>query len=71
MNKQEIVKFCYIVLLISMSVCLIAASFHLVMTVVLPYRVKVDSMYLQDEIVNAMITSGVAQDVADIRDATN
>lgn len=71
MNKQEIVKFCYIVLLISMSVCLISASFHLVMTVIVPQRIKVDSQYLQEEILNAMITSGVAQDIADIRDATN
>jgi len=71
MTKNDILKFAYIVLMISMSVCLISASFHLVMTVIVPQRIKVDSQYLQEEILNAMITSGVAQDIADIRDATN
>lgn len=71
MSKNDIMRFCIIVTLLCLSFCFLAMSFSFVARVFVPQRIQIDSQYLQDEIVGAMITSGVAEDLEDIKKATN
>jgi hypothetical protein len=71
MSKNDILRLCTVITLISLSICLLAVSFSFVARVFVPQRIQIDSQYLHDEIVGAMITSGVAEDLEDIKRATN
>lgn len=72
MSKNDILKFCAIVLMISLSVFFISCSCYLVSRILNPeFKVKLDSEYLQNEIVSALVTTNVVQDLEDIKGATN
>lgn len=71
MSKNDVMRVCIVVTLLCLSVFFLSLSFSFVAKVFVPQRIQIDSQYLQDEIVSAMITSGVAEDLEDIKKATN
>lgn len=71
MSKNDILRFSILVTLLCLSIMFLSLSFSLIAKVFVPQRIQIDSQYLQDEIVSAMITSGVAEDLEDIKKATN
>ena len=71
MSKNDILRFCILVTLMCLSIMFLSLSFSFIAKVFIPQRIQIDSQYLQDEIVSAMITSGVAEDLEDIKKATN
>lgn len=59
-------------LILSLSLFLIVSSVYLIDRILHPaIRIKVDSQYIQDEIVGALISANVVEDLEDIKKATN
>lgn len=71
MSKNDIMMACIVVTLFCLSVFFLSLSFSVVARIFIPQKIQIDSQYLQDEIVGAMITSGVSEDLEDIKKATN
>jgi hypothetical protein len=72
MSKNDILRFFGITLILSLSIFLIVSSVYLIDRILHPtIRVKLTGDYIQDEIVSALITANVVEDLEDIKKATN